>query len=117
MLCVTDPSFKRCNYCDNFKIHKYTDNMMWSLRTRDFLGTGMCAYHKNFVNCFEIRTCDHYKETIHNWYNIPKDEYWLFYVILQLRKDFQEETELHVVGDRSWLNKRNYDLREYEKQA
>ena len=50
MLCVTDPSFKRCNYCDNFKIHKYTDNTAWSLRGRDFLGTGMCTYHKNFVN-------------------------------------------------------------------
>lgn len=83
---------QKCNYCDHFKVdpesESYTIGRYYG---EDFRGRGRCTAENINVNGFSIHYCPYYKESIHNWYNIDKDEYWLNYIVMNLRHELEED--------------------------
>ena len=119
MLNLSNPQYKCCNYCDHFKIDNYSDSESCRSVSSPVCVIGRCDArpYRQYVNGFGIRFCDYYKESIHNWYNISKDEYWLTFVTLQMRQDLQEEIEFKVerFSENGWMDNMNYNLGVSEK--
>lgn len=121
MLDLSNPQWKCCNYCDHFEINQYSDSPSCWAGSSPIGVSGRCNAmpYRQHVNGFGIRWCGYYKESIHNWYNIPKDEYWLTFVTMQLRQDLREEIEFKVerFSEDGRMDNMNYDLGVSEKTS